>query len=436
MEPARPAPDCYIGVDVGTSGCRAVAIDAAGRITAEARVDLPCSRYAYPGASEQDPEDWWKAVIEVLSALDAPQKGHIRALSVDATSSTLLLCDQRGDPCSPALMYDDRRALAEADEIARLAPFDSPARGATSALAKLLMLMRSAPREAAHALHQADWINGRLSGIFGIADENNVLKLGFDPVARRWPDWIATLGVPPELLPEVRPVGSPLGTIAQSLARRLGWPNDVRLLAGTTDSNAATLAAGIDRPGEAVTSLGSTLVVKLFSDRPIFAARYGVYSHRIGDHWLTGGASNSGGAVLRQYFSDSELEELSGHIDPGRPLDLHYYPLIVAGERFPESDPNKQPFLEPRPQARHAFLQAMLEGIADIEAAGYARLAELGAPFPQRVFSAGGGGANAAWRAIREHKLGVPVLTARHSESAYGAALIARGAFRSVATPS
>ena len=433
MGPAQSAPDCYIGLDLGTSGCRAVAVDAAGRITAEARVDLPRSRHPCPGASEQQPEDWWTAVIEVLNDLDAPQLGHVRALSVDATSSTLLLCDSQGDPCSPALMYDDRRAVAEADEIARLAPPDSPTRGASSALAKLLMLLRSAPPETAHALHQADWINGRLSGIVGIADENNVLKLGFDPVARRWPDWITTLGVPPELLPAVRPVGSPMGSIAPSLARQLGWPNDVRLVAGTTDSNAATLAAGIDRPGDAVTSLGSTLVVKLCSDRPIFAARYGVYSHRIGDYWLTGGASNSGGGVLRQYFSDSELEELSRQIDPGRPLDLHYYPLIVAGERFPESDPDKQPCLQPRPQARHQFLQAMLEGIADIEAAGYARLAELGAPFPQRVFSAGGGASNAAWRAIRERKLGVPVQTARHTESAYGTALIARGAFRSAA---
>ena len=433
MGPAQSAPDCYIGLDLGTSGCRAVAVDAAGRITAEARVDLPRSRHPCPGASEQQPEDWWTAVIEVLNDLDAPQLGHVRALSVDATSSTLLLCDSQGDPCSPALMYDDRRAVAEADEIARLAPPDSPTRGASSALAKLLMLLRSAPPETAHALHQADWINGRLSGIVGIADENNVLKLGFDPVARRWPDWITTLGVPPELLPAVRPVGSPMGTIAPSLARQLGWPNDVHLVAGTTDSNAATLAAGIDRPGDAVTSLGSTLVVKLCSDRPIFAARYGVYSHRIGDYWLTGGASNSGGGVLRQYFSDSELEELSRQIDPGRPLDLHYYPLIVAGERFPESDPDKQPCLQPRPQARHQFLQAMLEGIADIEAAGYTRLAELGAPFPQRVFSAGGGASNAAWRAIRERKLGVPVQTARHTESAYGAALIARGAFRSAA---
>ncbi|MBW2475624.1 MAG: carbohydrate kinase, partial [Deltaproteobacteria bacterium] len=63
MGAARPSPDCYIGVDLGTSGCRAIAVDATGRITAEARVDLPCSRHPYPGASEQSPEDWWQAVV-------------------------------------------------------------------------------------------------------------------------------------------------------------------------------------------------------------------------------------------------------------------------------------------------------------------------------------------------------------------------------------
>ena len=177
-----------------------------------------------------------------------------------------------------------------------------------------------------------------------------------------------------------------------------------------------------------MTSLGSTLVLKLFSDTPLMSSKYGIYSHRIGDGWLTGGASNSGGAVLKKFFSDTEIAQLSLQMDPGKPLDLGYYPLPGVGERFPRSDPDMQPQMQPRPESRQDFLQALLEGIADIEAEGYARLAELGAPSPRRIFSSGGGAMNETWRRIRERRLGVPVLRAAQTEAAFGAALLARKA--------
>ena len=124
---------------------------------------------------------------------------------------------------------------------------------------------------------------------------------------------------------------------------------------GTTDSNAAALAAGISEPGDAVTSLGSTLVLKVLSDEPLSSSRYGIYSHRIGDNWLVGGASNSGGAVLRQFFNDIELVELSLQIDPARPTGLGYYPLPSTGERFPYNDPAMQARMQPRPHTRQGF---------------------------------------------------------------------------------
>lgn len=406
-----------------------MAIGRGGEIIATARAALPDSRRPVAGASEQDPADWWRAVCEVLQGLAARRPGRIRALCIDGTSSTLLLCDRQGTPCTPALMYDDSRARAQAALIDALAPPDSPARGPSSALAKLLYLLDQRPvGTPAHAAHQADWINGRLGGRFGLADENNVLKLGYDPLARAWPDWLARLPFPPGLLPRVRPVGVPLGSVTPAVAGQLGLPDDVLLVAGTTDSNAAALAAGIGRPGEAVTSLGSTLVLKVLSTRPIAAARYGVYSHRIGDHWLAGGASNAGGRVLRQHFSDAELVALSRHIDPSRPLGLGYYPLPGVGERFPYSDPQMSPRMHPVPADRGRFLQAILEGLADIEAQGYARLAQLGAPYPTRVYSAGGGAVNEAWRQIRERRLGVPVCRAVQTEAAYGVALLAHAA--------
>ena len=96
----------------------------------------------------------------------------------------------------------------------------------------------------------------------------------------------------------------------------------MRLVAGT-DSNAATLAAGISQTGDAVTSPGSTLVLKICSEHPIAAAQYGVCSHRIGDRWLAGGASsNSGGGRAATVFSDAQVAALSERIDPDRPLGL------------------------------------------------------------------------------------------------------------------
>lgn len=92
-----------------------------------------------------------------------------------------------------------------------------------------------------------------------------------------------------------------------------------------------------------MTSLGSTLAIKLLSTTRIEDARFGVYSHRLDDKWLVGGASNTGGAVLRQLFSDDQLENLSMQIDPMEASPLDYYPLPTQGERFPISDPKMAP---------------------------------------------------------------------------------------------
>lgn len=92
-----------------------------------------------------------------------------------------------------------------------------------------------------------------------------------------------------------------------------------------------------------VTSLGSTLAIKLLSTSRVEDARFGVYSHRLDDKWLVGGASNTGGAVLRQLFTDEQLQNLSEQINPAVASPLQYYPLQGAGERFPVSDPNMEP---------------------------------------------------------------------------------------------
>ena len=412
-----------LGIDIGTSGVRAIAIDATGAVRGQATAAMPPP--TRDGDSVlQDAEIWWRAVVDTLARL-APllPLDQVGAIAVDGTSGTLLLADEAGLPLAPARLYNDAGCREEAARIAAVAPPDSGAHGASSALAKLLRLQNDG---GAHALHQADWIAGRLLGRFGLSDENNALKLGYDIVRRRWPDWFATLGVRMDLLPRVVPPGQAFGRISPALAERFGLSANAVIVAGTTDGCAAFLATGANEAGEGVTSLGSTLVLKLLSDRPIFAAEQGVYSHRLGERWLVGGASNSGGGALLRFFDEERMQALAGQLRPDRPTGLDFYPLPAAGERFPIADPKLEPRVSPRPADDATFFQGLLEGIAAIEARAYATLAALGAPALSSVRTVGKGAGNPAWTAIRARCLGVPLLEPASQEAAYGAALLAR----------
>jgi sugar (pentulose or hexulose) kinase len=418
--------DLVAGIDFGTSGARACVLDLQGQRQAEAAVALPAPLGAADGGWEQDPELWWRALRALLAELARRvDLGALRALAIDGTSGTLVVCNDDGRPLHPALMYHDARAKGEAARIAAVAPRESGAHGAASSLAKLLWLRARGLPATARALHQAEWVAGRLLGRFDLGDENNLLKLGYDVQQRRWPDWLGALGIDPGRLPLAREPGSPLGRVDAGVAEVLGFSPNLVIVAGTTDSIAATLASGASQVGDAVTTLGTTLALKVFSDRPVFAPEFGVYSHRLGDLWLAGGASNSGGAVLRQYFDDAALEALSARIDPRQDSGLDYYPLPGPGERFPIAAPDLAPRLEPRPEDDVRFLHGLLEGMARIERDGYCRLHALGAPKPARVLSMGGGARNPAWTAIRARLLGVPVETCPDAMPACGVARLA-----------
>lgn len=421
-----------LGIDLGTSACRVAVLDEHGQCQGMARASLPTPLSTALGV-EQDPQLWWHACEKALRELFIKvPAGEVAAIAIDGTSSTLLLSSDSGQPLGPALMYNDSRARAEASELKQQAPLDAAVHSPSSSLAKLLWLLgNEPPGEPFIALHQADWLMGHFCGRYRLSDENNALKLGYDPVARQWPEWMKQLELPKDCLPEVVPAGTPVGQISSNIATEFGLPADCQVIAGTTDSTASFLAAGVSDIAEAVTTLGSTLVIKVLSEQPVFAPQYGIYSHRLGDQWLVGGASNSGCAVLREYFSDEELLELSKDIDPMADCPLDYYPLITKGERFPINDPDMEGCLEPRPADDCEFLHGILDGIAAIEARGYHRLHELGAPWPVSIRTVGGGARNATWEKIRARHLSVPMLKAEFEEAACGAARLALMGLRS-----
>ncbi len=402
----------WLGIDFGTSGARGIAIDSQGQVLCETRAQY----------GSQTPDAWRSALVQLFEPLPQQICQNLVGIAIDGTSSTVMLCDRQGNPLGEALMYNDDRSAIVLDEIRAFAPPHHTVLSATSSLAKLLWLGRQPSSDQAHVLlHQADWLAFLLHGRLGISDYHNALKLGYDVEILTYPDWLEQHELR-SLLPEIRTPGEAIGPILTQWCDRFGIPPNCQIHAGTTDSIAAFLASGADQVGDAVTSLGSTLVIKLLSAVRLEDSRYGIYSHRLGDRWLVGGASNTGGAVLKKFFTDVELLELTAQLDPTTPTGLHYYPLTKPGDRFPTNDPHLQPCLSPRPENSVVFFQGMLEGMARIEAEAYALLTKLGASELRQVYTAGGGAKNETWSGMRSQAIGKPVVRAIQTEAAIGVA--------------
>lgn len=419
----------FLGLDFGTSGARSVVIDAQGYIHSRGVCDWQQSMITMESLSM-----WKNALFKLISQIPKHLYSHIRAIAINGTSATVLLCDSNGNPITAPLGYNHSCDTAIVEKLKAIAPPDHPVLSSTSSLVKLLWWQQTItpPLDTPlYFLHQADWLGFLLHQKLGISDYHNSLKLGYDVVNLGYPQWLlAAINSEDKftpILPRVLTPGTSISTINPELSHGFGFPPDCLIKAGTTDSIAAFMASGANSPGEAVTSLGSTLVLKLLSPMAINDAKYGIYSHRFGDLWLTGGASNTGGAVLRHFFSDRQLETLSHYIDPNIPTTLDYYPLLQPGDRFPINDPKLPPRLEPRPSNDVEFLHGLLNAIARIECQGYQLLQHLGAPPLKLVYTAGGGAKNPTWNTIRHHHLHVPVLPSPHTQAAYGTACLAMG---------
>ncbi len=428
----------YLGVDLGSSGLRLAVLAEAGAPDGDPASPVLERQSPYPGRFE-DPEAWRQGLIDLLAAVPEEVRRRVAAVAIDGTSGTLLACGPGGrllpPPLADALPYH-QACPEQAGAIATLlaagsgARADHPAASSSGSLARALRL-QSLAREAGLAQglllrHQADWLMGWLLDDWRWGEEGNNARLGWDLQQGRWLPGVAA-GLGAGALPGIRSSGSRLGRLAPAAAACLGLPADCQVVAGSTDANAAVLAAD-PQEGDGITVLGTTLVLKQFVDAPLAGA--GLSNHRVGGRWLAGGASNAGAGILRRFFDDAQIAELSRQITPDRPTGLALRPLSRRGERFPVDDPALEPILEPRPASDARYLQALLEGLTAIEVAGWRRLRELGAPALRRVISVGGGARNSQWRGLRTRALGIPVLNRPKRTAALGMALLARASSR------
>jgi len=416
-----------MGIDLGTSGVRAIVINQKKEILAEASIQLPESISQYEGWFEQNPMDWWTTTIHVLQQVTQKIPNvFIKTIAVDGTSGTVLLCDKTGDPLYPALMYNDIRATKEAKLIKEAMP-DNIAASASSSLAKVYWLEKNRnTSKAYYILHQADWIANKLTGCFGYGDQHNALKCGFNPMTNAWDNGIAELPLNFNYFPHIERSGCFLSNITKKNAILTGLSPETSLVYGTTDSTAGAIASGINEIGDAITSLGSSLVMKILTDKPYFNNKAGIYSHCLGKNkWLVGGASNAGGKSLTHYFSLAEMEIFAKSIKSDQKQDLKYYPLTSKGERFPINDPKLSPIITPRPEQDNLFYLALIDGLVDIEKLAYQELTKLGLNPVKKLFSIGGGTKNKLWQARRKRNLEIPLVKPNKKSAAYGSAIIA-----------
>ena len=402
-----------LGIDLGTTGIR-IAI-----INTQRKILYTCAQ-KYPTGLEIW-EDWIYCFRKLIQEVPKDLKAKLVSCSIAGTSGTLLACTKDGDPIGKALPYF--LSFSEySNEIDNLFLKECAGSSISGSVGRALKLLALYGNEII-LRHQADWMSGWLLNNWEYGEEGNNIRMGWDISNNSWPtkfknlDWL-------KCLPKIISSGKIMGNICNKKANELNLPKSLKVIAGTTDSNAGVLAT-LASKNDGITILGSTLVIKKFVDKPLLYN--GVSNHKLLGNWLCGGASNAGAAILLDFFNLEYIEELSQQINPKNSTGIDLLPLSRKGERFPINDPDLQPKLEPRPVSDSLYLHAILEGLARIEARGWQKLHELGAEIPRQIITIGGGAKNTTWKKIREKEIGIPIRICKRPPAA-GVASIALNA--------
>ncbi len=405
-----------VGLDVGTTGVKAVAISADGEVLARAEEEYPLS-IPQPGWAEQDPEDWWRAGERALAAVGAND-----AASVGLTGQMhgLVLLDSADRVLRPAILWNDQRTAAECVEIeqriglARLIELTGN-RALTGFTAPKLLWVRAHEPETwaqvAHVLLPKDYVRLRLTGERAIDAAEASGTLLFDVAGRRWSDEVcAALEIPVEWLPPVQ---------------------ESTEIGGAGDQQAGALGVGVDRPGPLSVVLGTSGVVFAALDgyRADPEARLHVFCHAVPDTWEAMGVMLSAAGSLR-WLRDIVGGDYAGLVAeaerrPPGVEGLTFLPYL-QGERTPHADPSARAVFEGL-SLRHdrgGLVRAVLEGVAYGLRDSLELLRELGVE-PEAGRVSGGGARSELWLKIVAAVLGIPIERTMVEEgAAYGAALL------------
>ena len=442
----------YLGIDVGTQGSRAIAIDESGIILASGSGPHELTT-PHPGWTEQDPEEWWRAVKLAVAELGSKiDLQSVRGIGLTGQMHGSVFLDEGEQVIRPALLWNDQRTAEQTAAMQDLAGdllmeiALSPAITGFQA-PKILWLRDNEPEKYARiesVLLPKDFVRLRLSGrrATDAADASGVLLL--DVARRRWSDQLLdAFQIPARWLPEVFEGPEDTGGISAAAAAELGLPEGIPIAAGGGDNSAAAIGTGIVREGVVSASIGTSGVVFAHADRPSAdpAGRIHTMCHSVPDAFHYMGVILSAGMSLR-WLRDLILDPASGakYVAGGDPYDrltaaaaeappgaegLVFLPYL-AGERTPHLDPDARGALVGL-TLRHSIghvARAVIEGVTFALADCLHLVSDLGVR-ADRVIATGGGARSDFWVQTLADVLGLPVQrTASEEGPAFGAAIL------------
>ena len=456
----------FLGIDVGTTGCKAILVDENGELIAKGVEEYPLYT-PRPNWAEQDPADWWQGTVQAIKkTLEAASidRKAIAGIGLTGQMHGSVFLDKKGEVIRPALLWCDQRTARECEEITRIVGHDNMMRiNGNPVLAgftapKIYWLKNNEPehyKRIDKVLLPKDYIRFCLTGDFAtdVSDASGTSL--FDVPHRQWSkEIISALGLNRDWFPRCYESPEVTGYLKKEITDLFGMNNRVIVVAGGGDNAAGAIGTGIVKSGLVSASIGTSGVVFAFSDQVKIdmKGRVHTFCHAVPGKWHVMGVMLAAGGSFR-WFRDvlgvdeknlaallekdayDILTEEAEKVQPGGE-GLIYLPYLT-GERTPHADPYARGvfFGLTLKHRKNEMVRAVMEGVTFGMRDSFEIIREMGIPIDE-VMAIGGGAKSPLWRSIQADIYQVPLYQVRIDEGpAFGAALLAavgQGVFANV----
>lgn len=439
--------DTYLGIDVGTSSVKAVAVSAEGVVLASGDSPLTVT-VSQPGWAEQDPQDWWQATVKAVNAavgqLESPSQ--VRSIGFSGQMHSLVALDRSQQVIRPAILWNDVRTSEQCEQIyAKVGPervrdlCGNPALEGFTA-PKLLWMQQHEPQnfeQVRHIMLAKDYVRFRMTGEIATDPSDASGTLLFSPARMNWsPDMCDAVGINPLTLPQlVESLGFAGGVTAQA-GSELGISEGTHVVTGGADNACAAAGSGVVAPGTMLVTVGTSGAVVAPVAEPAVDPEMRIHSmaHAENNSWYLMGVVLSAGAALA-WWKGIVDREVSGNYDdlvaaaanvPPGSEGLTFLPYLT-GERTPHADAAARGVFTGL-NASHTqahMTRAVLEGVAFALKDSIQLMRPLGS-VPESAIVVGGGSRSPVWRQIMADVFGIPLVSVGPAEGApLGAAMLA-----------